>query len=128
MRARCALVGLIALIAAHPVMAQPLTSFVDPFIGTGGHCHTYPGPSVPFGMIQPGPDTRLTGWDGCSGYHYTDSRLYGFWNSLPTALHSGKPQNEASAGGNPFDDAYASAWYRRRVLPVHVRRALTNAV
>ena len=29
---------------------------------------------------------------------------------------------------DPFDDAYASAWYRRRVLPVHVRRALTNAV
>jgi predicted alpha-1,2-mannosidase len=60
-------------------MAQPaLTSFVDPFIGTGGHGHTYPGPSLPFGMIQPGPDTRLTGWDGCSGYHYSDSRVYGF--------------------------------------------------
>jgi CO/xanthine dehydrogenase FAD-binding subunit len=29
---------------------------------------------------------------------------------------------------DPFDDAYASAWYRRRVLPVHVRRALTNAI
>ena len=55
-----------------------LTDLVDPFIGTGGHGHTYPGPSLPFGMIQPGPDTRLTGWDGCSGYHYSDSRLYGF--------------------------------------------------
>jgi predicted alpha-1,2-mannosidase len=69
----------LAFIAARPVMAQQrLTSFVDPFIGTGGHGHTYPGPSLPFGMIQPGPDTRLTGWDGCSGYHYTDSRVYGF--------------------------------------------------
>ena len=55
-----------------------LTDAVNPFIGTGGHGHTYPGPSLPFGMIQPGPDTRLTGWDGCSGYHYSDSRLYGF--------------------------------------------------
>ncbi|HEY0876018.1 MAG TPA: GH92 family glycosyl hydrolase [Vicinamibacterales bacterium] len=55
-----------------------LTPLVDPFIGTGGHGHTYPGPSLPFGMIQPGPDTRLTGWDGCSGYHYSDTRLYGF--------------------------------------------------
>ena len=55
-----------------------LTDLVDPFIGTGGHGHTYPGPSLPFGMIQPGPDTRLTGWDGCSGYHYSDTRLYGF--------------------------------------------------
>lgn len=57
---------------------SPLTSFVNPFIGTGGHGHTYPGPSLPFGMIQPGPDTRLSGWDGCSGYHYSDSRLFGF--------------------------------------------------
>jgi predicted alpha-1,2-mannosidase len=55
-----------------------LVRWVDPFIGTGGHGHTYPGPTLPFGMIQPGPDTRLTGWDGCSGYHYSDSTVYGF--------------------------------------------------
>ena len=54
------------------------TSLVNPFIGTGGHGHTYPGPSMPFGMIQVGPDTRLEGWDGCSGYHYSDSLVYGF--------------------------------------------------
>lgn len=54
------------------------TRYVDPFVGTGAHGHTYPGPSLPFGMIQPGPDTRLAGWDGCSGYHYSDSRIYGF--------------------------------------------------
>ena len=52
--------------------------FVDPFVGTGGHGHTYPGPALPFGMIQPGPDTRLTGWDGCSGYHHDDSTVVGF--------------------------------------------------
>lgn len=57
---------------------ERLTSYVDPFIGTGGHGHTYPGPSLPFGMIQPGPDTRLDGWDGVSGYHYSDARIYGF--------------------------------------------------
>ncbi|RPE12358.1 glycoside hydrolase family 92 protein [Chitinophaga lutea] len=51
---------------------------VNPFIGTGGHGHTYPGPSMPFGMVQLSPDTRLKGWDGCSGYHYTDSVMYGF--------------------------------------------------
>ncbi len=57
---------------------KDLTSFVNPFIGTGGHGHTYPGVSLPFGMVQLSPDTRLTGWDGCSGYHYSDSIIYGF--------------------------------------------------
>lgn len=52
--------------------------FVDPFIGTGGHGHTYPGASAPFGMMQLSPDTRYEGWDGCSGYHYSDSIIYGF--------------------------------------------------
>jgi predicted alpha-1,2-mannosidase len=61
-----------------PPQTDRLTSYVDPFIGTGGHGHTYPGPSLPFGMIQPGPDTRLTGWDSSSGYHYSDTRIVGF--------------------------------------------------
>jgi putative alpha-1,2-mannosidase len=51
---------------------------VDPFIGTGGHGHTFPGAMVPFGMVQLSPDTRLEGWDGCSGYHYSDTTVYGF--------------------------------------------------
>jgi len=54
------------------------TSFVDPFVGTDAHGHTYPGASAPFGMVQLSPDTRLDGWDGCSGYHYSDSVIYGF--------------------------------------------------
>ena len=58
--------------------AQSGVERVDPFIGTGGHGHTHPSAIVPFGMVQPGPDTRKTGWDGCSGYHYSDSTLYGF--------------------------------------------------
>jgi predicted alpha-1,2-mannosidase len=57
---------------------RDLTRYVDPFIGTGGHGHTYPGATMPFGMVQLSPDTRLTGWDGCSGYHYSDSLIYGF--------------------------------------------------
>ena len=57
---------------------QPLTHYVNTFIGTGGHGHTYPGATLPFGMMQLSPDTRLDGWDGCSGYHYTDSYIYGF--------------------------------------------------
>ena len=48
------------------------------FIGTGGHGHTHPAAQRPFGMVQLGLDTRLDGWDGCSGYHYSDSLLFGF--------------------------------------------------
>ncbi|MEX0635438.1 MAG: glycoside hydrolase family 92 protein, partial [Ferruginibacter sp.] len=54
------------------------SALVNPFIGTGGHGHTYPGASMPFGMMQLSPDTRLEGWDGCSGYHYSDNKIYGF--------------------------------------------------
>jgi predicted alpha-1,2-mannosidase len=57
---------------------KSLISYVNPFIGTGGHGHTYPGATMPFGMMQLSPDTRLDGWDGCSGYHYSDSEIYGF--------------------------------------------------
>ena len=57
---------------------QSPTAYVDPFVGTGGHGHTYPGATAPFGMVQLSPDTRLTGWDGCSGYHYSDDIIYGF--------------------------------------------------
>ena len=62
--------------AAYPEVDY--AAFVDPFIGTGGHGHTYPGATRPFGMVQLSPDTRLDGWDGCSGYHYSDDHIYGF--------------------------------------------------
>ena len=55
------------------------SKYVNPFIGTGGHGHTFPGATVPFGMVQLSPDTRIDGsWDGCGGYHYSDSIIYGF--------------------------------------------------
>ena len=52
--------------------------YVDPFIGTAEHGHTFPGACVPFGMVQPSPDTGTTGWDWCSGYHYSDESIMGF--------------------------------------------------
>ena len=57
---------------------KALINYVNPFIGTGGHGHTYPGATMPFGMMQLSPDTRLDGWDGCSGYHHSDNYIYGF--------------------------------------------------
>lgn len=62
----------------RPDTLNTLTDYVDPFIGTGGHGHTFPGATLPFGMVQLSPDTRLDGWDGCGGYHYSDTLLYGF--------------------------------------------------
>ncbi|URM36206.1 GH92 family glycosyl hydrolase [Flavobacterium anhuiense] len=53
-------------------------NYVDPFIGTGGHGHTYPGATVPFGMLQVSPDNGISSWDWCSGYHYSDSIVSGF--------------------------------------------------
>ncbi|MGB0850142.1 MAG: GH92 family glycosyl hydrolase, partial [Bacteroidia bacterium] len=62
-----------------PAKKQSFSQYVNPFIGTGGHGHTFPGATVPFGMVQLSPDTRIDGsWDGCSGYHYSDSIVYGF--------------------------------------------------
>lgn len=59
--------------------AQDFAKHVNPFIGTGGHGHTFPGATVPYGMVQLSPDTRIDGsWDGCGGYHYSDNVIYGF--------------------------------------------------
>ncbi len=54
------------------------TKYVNPFIGTGGHGHTYPGATLPHGMVQLSPDNRTEGWDWCSGYNYSDSTIMGF--------------------------------------------------
>jgi predicted alpha-1,2-mannosidase len=70
---------IISLIIIYNCQAQNFAKHVNPFIGTDGHGHTYPGATVPFGMVQLSPDTRIDGsWDGCSGYHYSDNVIYGF--------------------------------------------------
>ncbi|MDQ4120556.1 MAG: GH92 family glycosyl hydrolase [Acidobacteriota bacterium] len=57
---------------------RDLTRYVNPFIGTGAHGHTFPGATVPHGFVQLSPDTREANWDGSGGYHYSDSIIYGF--------------------------------------------------
>jgi predicted alpha-1,2-mannosidase len=54
------------------------TDWVDPFLGTGGHGHVYPGATVPFGMVQLSPDNGVEGWDWSSGYHYSSKTIAGF--------------------------------------------------
>lgn len=55
-----------------------LTQYVDPYIGTGDHGHVFLGANVPFGMVQLGPTNITEGWDWTSGYHYSDSTIWGF--------------------------------------------------
>jgi len=62
---------------SNEVKSDPL-DYVDPFIGTGFHGHTFPGATLPFGMVQLSPDTHLDGWDASSGYHYDDKQIYAF--------------------------------------------------
>lgn len=68
----------VLLLFTFNTYAQNLTRYVNPFIGTGGHGHTYPGATVPFGMVQLSPDNGSEGWDWCSGYNYSDSTIAGF--------------------------------------------------
>ena len=79
---------LCGLAAAGGVLAAPAAkdtaayAAVDPFIGTGGEGHTFPGAVVPFGMIQLSPDTQIKprkeayGW--AAGYRYDDQTIVGF--------------------------------------------------
>lgn len=62
-----------------PLIGQSqYTALVNPFVGTDGHGHTFPGATAPFGMVQLSPATRIEGWDACGGYHYSDSSILGF--------------------------------------------------
>jgi predicted alpha-1,2-mannosidase len=70
---------LIFLFSSFVLQAQNFADYVRPLVGTGGHGHTYPGATVPFGMVQLSPDTRVDdSWDGCGGYYYSDKMIYGF--------------------------------------------------
>lgn len=69
--------ALLLLIGATQAQTPP-TTYVNPFIGTGGHGHTFIGASTPFGAVQTGPENSAKGWDWCSGYHYSDSLVIGF--------------------------------------------------
>ncbi len=68
----------VACTAGSDRQTRDLASYVNPMIGTGGHGHTFPGAVTPHGMIQPSPDTRIDGWDACSGYYIADSLINGF--------------------------------------------------
>jgi putative alpha-1,2-mannosidase len=116
------------------------TAYVNPFIGTGGHGHTFPGATAPFGMVQLSPDTRLEGWDGSSGYHYTDTTVYGFSHThlsgtgiadycdvlfMPT---TGAPQLQNTAYRSGFkkaDESASPGYYKTKLSKYDIEVELT---
>jgi predicted alpha-1,2-mannosidase len=68
-------------LSATVCASEKLTAYVDPFIGTDGTGHTFPGAAVPFGMVAPSPDNADTGWSYSSGYQYKDKTILGFSNT-----------------------------------------------
>lgn len=104
---------------------------VNPFVGTDAHGHTYPGAQVPFGMVQLSPDTPLQGWDGASGYHYTDHIIQGFSHThlsgtgvgglgdvllMPTVgpvfLNAGTPGNGYASAFSHSQEQASPGYYR----------------
>lgn len=114
--------------------SQNYAIYVNPMIGTGGTGHTFPGATVPFGMVQLSPDTRIDGsWEGCSGYYYEDNFIYGFSHThlsgtgvsdygdillMPTM---GQPSFDAKVYGSTFShqNERASAGYYEVKLDKH---------
>lgn len=78
----CFLLAIIVLVLFYGCKSEneSLAQWVNPLIGTGGHAHTYPGPTLPHGMVQLSPDNGPGGfaWDWCGGYHASDSTIIGF--------------------------------------------------
>ena len=82
MRTLCGTVLVAAAMAAQGAewnsAPEDYSRWVDPFVGTSATGHTFPAACVPFGLVQPGPDTGNGSWDYCSGYRYGDKTICGF--------------------------------------------------
>ena len=117
--------------------------FVNPFIGTGGHGHTFPGAVLPFGMVQLSPDTRVdNSWDACSGYHHNDSLIYGFSHThlsgtgcsdygdimlMPSAIPTSNPQLYRSAFSHSNEKAEAG-YYSVLLKNGNIKAELTSSL
>ena len=114
---------------------EPLTQYVDPYIGTGGHGHVFLGANVPFGFVQLGPTEYTRGWDWCSGYHYSDSVLIGFGHTHLSGTGIGElgdvallPVLDAGQREARFshdDEQAAPGYYAVRLKETGIRAELT---
>ena len=139
---------LFLLILPSMLIAQDrLGDYVDVFIGTGIHAHTFPGPLVPYGAATPGPDCAMRGWDAASGYHWDATSIMGFSQThlsgtglielgdfllMPTTgeikLESGTAENPDEGYRSRFshDDEYAEpGYYQVRLQDYNINVELT---
>ncbi|MDD6020107.1 MAG: GH92 family glycosyl hydrolase [bacterium] len=126
--AAVAMTSLVSCTPADQTAEADLLQYVDPFIGSGFHGHVFVGASVPFGMVQLGPNNIDKGWDWCSGYHYSDSICIGFSHTHLNGTGCGDmgdvmvmPMTEVNVKRGNQDDismGYAS-YYRHETEEAH---------
>ena len=126
--AAVAMTSLVSCTPAEQTAEADLLQYVDPFIGSGFHGHVFVGASVPFGMVQLGPNNIDKGWDWCSGYHYSDSICIGFSHTHLNGTGCGDmgdvmvmPMTEVNVKRGNQDDissGYAS-YYRHKTEEAH---------
>ncbi len=129
----------LSMVLAAQVQGQNLIKYVDPFIGTGGHGHTYPGATVPFGMVQLSPDNGDEGWDWCSGYNYSSKTIAGFshlhlsgtgcgdWTDISVMPNNGLIDDTFRYFKVPFDhkNEHASPGYYSVLLDNGIKASFT---
>lgn len=121
-----------------PVSRETLLSYVDPFVGTGEHGHTFPGATRPNAMVQFSPDTHLIGWDASSGYHASDSTLYAFslthlsgtgigdLGDVALLPYSGRDSIKPTGRFDKRDEVASPGYYAVRLKNLGVRAELTS--
>ncbi|MDF0487881.1 GH92 family glycosyl hydrolase [Sphingomonas sp. H39-1-10] len=139
--------ALAAFAAAIPGVGRaqsPAATEPDLFVGSGGHGHTFPGATMPFGMVQLSPDTNNAGWDACSGYHQSDRSIMGFSHTHlsgtgigdmldvlvvptrgPLKLQAGTPENPSAGYRQRYSGEHAEPGYYRVKLESGVLAELT---
>ena len=130
------IVGIVLFLLSTACLRAGPADHVKPLIGTDGHGHVFPGATLPFGMMQLSPDTRDDTWDGCSGYHYSDTSILGFSHNhlsgtgcgdlgnvllMPTVgplkLAAGNKPGEGYRSAFSHDQEEARPGYYRVLLP-----------
>jgi len=121
----------------EPASSYDPLDYVDPLIGTGFHGHTFPGATTPFGMVQLSPDTRIPGWDASSGYHYSDSTIFGFSHTHVSGTgigdmgdilllpFTGEAEEELIATFDKEEETAEAGYYRVRLDNFDVQAELT---